>query len=327
MKVLVVTNMYPNPRQPAFGTFVQDQVQDLRQAGLEVDVLFFNGRESKLNYLWGVAFLWRQLRRKRYDILHAHYALSGVVARLQWGCPVVVTYHGVEVLDTHTTPWLRLLSRQAVRLFDRVIVVAQAEKEILNDPKVTVIPCAVDFDAFSPRPLPEARAQLDLPPDKPLVLWAGEHWRRQKRFELVKETMDLVKQRIPEAELVVVSKKPHSIIPVYMSACDAFILTSRYEGSPMVIKEAMGCNLPIVSTAVGDVPEVIADTEGCYIVEPDAQAFADKLVDILRERPRTNGRENIKERLSPGSITRRIVDVYNELCPPERQFDISRIEL
>jgi teichuronic acid biosynthesis glycosyltransferase TuaC len=322
MKVLIVTNMYPNPRQPAFGTFVKDQAEDLRKAGIEVDVLFFNGRQSKLNYPLGVLFYWRQLLKKRYDIIHAHYALSGVVARLQFRHPVVVTYHGVEVLDTHQAPWLTTLSRKAAPLFDRVIVVAQAEKDILNRPNVTVIPCAIDLDAFEPLPLPEARTQLGLPMDKPLVLWAGEHWRHQKRFELVEEAMALVQQKCPEAELVLVSNQPHEVIPVYMSACDALLLTSRYEGSPMVVKEAMACNLPVVSTRVGDVPEVIGGVEGCFLVEPDAEEVADRLLWVLNWRQRTNGREHIQH-LTSGPITRRVIEVYNELVPPERRFALA----
>jgi teichuronic acid biosynthesis glycosyltransferase TuaC len=324
MKVLIVTNMYPNPKQPAFGTFVKDQAKDLRQAGVEVDVLFFNGRQSKLNYLKGALRLWQQLLKKDYDIIHAHYALSGMVARLQWKHPVVVTYHGVEVLAEHSAPWLTWLSRKVAPLFDRVIVVAQAEKDILEgagvDPsKVVVIPCAVDISEFESIPLPEARARLELPVDKPLVLWAGEHWRRQKRFELVEESMALLKKDCPDAELVLVSGQPHEVIPVYMSACDVLLLTSRFEGSPMVIKEAMACNLPIVSTRVGDVPEVISGVEGCYLVEPDAREIADRLLQVIQWGKRTDGREHVQY-LKSDLITQRVIDVYNELCPPERRF-------
>ena len=312
MKVLVVTNMYPNPEQPAFGTFVKDQVTDLRKAGIEVDVLFFNGRKNKINYLWGVLALWKRLLTHSYDLLHAHYVFSGIVARMQLKHPVVVTYHGVEVLSSHGVRWLTVLSRQVAKLFDRVIVVAEAEKDILNSPKVTVIPCAIDLDVFEPMPLAEARAQLELPMDKPLVLWAGEHWRPQKRFELVEKAMELVKQSCPEAELVLVSGQPHEVIPVYMSACDVLLLTSLYEGSPMVVKEAMACNLPVVSTRVGDVPEVIGGVEGCYLVEPEAEDVADKLLRVLDWRQRTNGRESIQH-LTSEPITQRVIQVYNEL--------------
>jgi glycosyltransferase involved in cell wall biosynthesis len=323
MKVLIVTNMYPNPDQPAFGTFVYDQVEALRQAGIEVDVLFINGRKSRLNYLWGVFRFWGAVFRKRYDIVHAHYAISGFVARLQFLYPVVVTYHGAEVLD-HVPRWLSFLARRGPRMFDRIIVVNKREKDrIINgEARVVVIPGGINLDEFFPIPTAEARTLLGLPIDRPLVLWAGEHWQYEKRFELVKESLEVLKQHCPEAELVLVSGKPHAVIPLYMSACDALLLTSRSEGSPTVIKEAMACNLPIVSTDVGDVAQVIAGVEGCYLVEPMAKDIADKLLQVLQWRQRTNGRNKI-EHLGSGPITQRIIAVYNEVCYPKRQFGLN----
>jgi glycosyltransferase involved in cell wall biosynthesis len=88
----------------------------------------------------------------------------------------------------------------------------------------------------------------------------------------------------------------------------------------MVIKEAMACNLPIVSTDVGDVAEVIEGVEGCYLIKPEPADVADKLFRVLQRRQRTNGRDKIKH-LGSGPITQRIIEVYHELCPPGRQLD------
>jgi len=314
VRVLVVTNMYPTPEQPAFGTFVKDDVEALRRVGIEIDVLFIDGPKSRLNYLWGIFRFWWMLLKSRYDIIHAHYAISGFIARLQFFYPVVVTYHGGEVKD-HVPHWLWFLARRGPQMFDRVIVVNHQEKEILNnDAKVKIIPCGVDFDKFQPIPLTEARRLLGLPMNKPLVLWAGQYWQPEKRFELVEASLEVLKQRCPEAELVLVSGQPHSVIPIYMSACDVFVFTSWSEGSPMVIKEAMACNLPIVSTDVGDVAEVIEGVEGCYLVKPDPEDVADKLLRVLQWRQRTNGRDKIKH-LGSDPIAQRIIAVYDELCP------------
>jgi glycosyltransferase involved in cell wall biosynthesis len=141
------------------------------------------------------------------------------------------------------------------------------------------------------------------------VLWAGEHWRPEKRFDLVEQAMALVKRSLPAAELVLLSGKPHAVVPTYMSACDALVLTSALEGSPMVIKEAMACNLPIVSVRVGDVPEVIGDTPGCALVERDPAKIAEQLVAVLREPHRTDGRTRI-DHLGHDRIARRILEVY-----------------
>jgi len=116
-----------------------------------------------------------------------------------------------------------------------------------------------------------------------------------------------------------ISNQPHEVIPVYMSACDALLLTSRYEGEPIVVKAVMACNLPVVPTGMGDVPEVIGGVEGCFLVKPDLEEVADRLLWVLNWRQRTSGREHIQH-ITSGPITRRVIEVYNELVPPERTF-------
>src|SRR6266536_3207194 len=116
MKVLVVTNMYPSPEMPAFGTFVQDQVEALRQAGAEVDVFVIQGRKGIWNYALAIPRFWKHLWGHRYDAIHAHYVLAGLVARAQWGHRVVLTHHGPEVLGQPR--WQGPLCHVVTPLFD-----------------------------------------------------------------------------------------------------------------------------------------------------------------------------------------------------------------
>ena len=322
MRVLVVTNMYPSPERPAFGTFVRDQVEDLRRAGIEVDIFYIEGRQSLRNYVAGIFRFWRQLTQQRYDLVHAHYTHGGLIARLQFLYPVILTHHGSDLLSSTRT--VMKLSRVLHPLFSRVIVVSKQMLDIFNDNRTVLIPCAIDLEAMKPIPVVEARQQLGLSPEKPLVLFAGQHWQRVKRFELLEQAMSLVKQRCPEAELVIVAGKPHSVIPLYMSACDVLALTSRSEGSPMVIKEAMACNVPIVSVDVGDVAQVISGVDGCYIAEPTPEDVAEKILLTLTARQRTRGREKITH-LGSGPITQRIISLYNELCRPNRRVELAHL--
>jgi len=104
MRVLVVTNMYPTPEMPFFGTFVNEQVEYLRKQGVEVDVFFVNGNKSALNYLWAFPRLWARLLTRRYDLNHAHYVFSGIIARAQLLYPVVLTHHGSQVFQGWQAP-------------------------------------------------------------------------------------------------------------------------------------------------------------------------------------------------------------------------------
>ena len=97
MKVLVVTNLWPYEADPSYGCFVKAQMESLRPLGVDYDVLFINGRESRWNYLRALPQLWQRLRAHRYDLIHAHMGLSGLVARCQISVPLVVSFMGFDV--------------------------------------------------------------------------------------------------------------------------------------------------------------------------------------------------------------------------------------
>jgi teichuronic acid biosynthesis glycosyltransferase TuaC len=314
MKVLVVTNMYPTPAMPYFGVFVKDQVDTLRRAGVVIDVFFVNGKASTWNYLWGFFRFWRFLRGRQYDLIHAHYVLAGVIARAQRSYPVVLTHHGPELLG-HPR-WQTWLAHLITPLFDEVVYVSEECRQALHDQDGWVIPCGVDLELFQPQPVDRARARLGLSPDRRLVLWAGQP-RAEKRFQLVEQAMQRLQSKMPNAELVLLTGRPHADVPPYMSACDVLVLTSAAEGSPQVVKEAMACNLPIVSVRVGDVPEVIAQTAGCALAERDPEDIADKLAGVLRDPRRTDGRTRI-DQFRDDRIARRVIDVYAQAMHSRR---------
>jgi len=308
MKILVVTNMYPIPAMPSFGTFVKEQVESLRKAGIEVDVFLVNGNKSRLNYFWAFPRLWVRLLTQRYDLIHAHYVFSGIIARAQFLYPVVLTHHGSQVFQGWQSPVCRFVTR----FMDRTLVMSAEMKEKGRLKNSLIIPCGIDFELFKQMPRQQMREELGLPLDKKLVIFAGRHDVPLKRWDIVQASMKILKERVPDAELVLVSKKPLDVVPKYMSAGDVLVLVSDSEGSPMVIKEAMACNLPIVSVAVGDVPDVISGTDGCYLCTQDPRDVAEKLEMALKRGDRTNGREKLAY-LGIGPISRRVIAVYEQL--------------
>jgi glycosyltransferase involved in cell wall biosynthesis len=308
MRVLVVTNMYPSPEKPASGTFVKEQVESLRREGVDVDVLLVDGSQHKLNYLTGIFRLRGWLSRHQYDLIHAHYVFSGLVARAQFRYPVVLTHHGLEVFAN----WQRFPSRLITPLVNRVILVSEEQKRKLGCKNVEIIPCGIDLEFFKPVPRNEARRKLNLSLKKKLVIWVGNHQRPEKRFDIVQAALALAREKDPRVELVLVSGQPHHMVPLYMSAADALLLVSNAEGSPMVIKEAMACNLPIVSVPVGDVVEVIGDTDGCYLCSQDPVDVSEKLITALNYPGRTQGRERVRN-MDERVIARRIIGLYQDM--------------
>jgi CelD/BcsL family acetyltransferase involved in cellulose biosynthesis len=172
-----------------------------------------------------------------------------------------------------------------------------------------VIPSGLDLKQFRPRPRDDARQGLGLAPDKRYVLFVGNPGHPRKRGDLARRAVELVSETLP-AELLVLWHVPHDLIPTYMSACDALICTSLQEGSPNVVKEALACDLPVVSVAVGDVPDRLRGIEGCEVTVDDRpETLAAALERVLRRGGRVQGRQAVAA-LDEHLLTQRVIDIY-----------------
>ena len=308
MRVLTVTNMWPTEAAPQFGIFVRRQVEELRREGLHVDVLFVNGREASANYARGFPRLHRQLHDYEYDVIQANYVFSGVIARSQRRLPVVLTHHGIEVLQSWQAPLCWAVSR----LVSAVTVRSREMQRRLGLPQAEVIPAGIDLDVFAPVPREESRARLGLPADRRSVLFVGEP-RPEKRLDIARAATDLVARRHGDVDLVTVVGRPPHEVAAYMNAADVLLLPSDNEGSPGVVKEAMACNLPVVATDVGDVREVVGGTDGCHVVAQTPESFAAAIEDVLARGSRTDGRCAVSHLAWPG-VTRKLVGVYERVA-------------
>src|SRR6266436_599219 len=319
MKVLVMTAMYPTPANPAFGSFVKTQAESLKRAGVEIEVLVLGGRFRKLIYPKGIFQLRRRLAGSSIDLVHAHYSYVGMIARTQWKVPVVVTFHGDDLLGTvmeggkktRSSSLIVAAGKRLARHVDAAIVQSSEMASKLEQSNVFVIPHEIDFEVFRPTERAQARAALGLVADKKYLLFAANPEVPVKRFPLAKATADYLRKRDPSIELLVVSKETQERLALYMSACDALVFPSYQEGSPNVIKQAMACNLPIVATDVGDVRQVIGKAKGCHVCEPQIPEFADKLSEILVDRPRTDGRQRVSHFAGP-LVASQIISIYKD---------------
>lgn len=320
-RVLVVTNLWPSEVDPGFGSFVQAQMESLRPLGVEFDVLFIQGRESRWNYARASAELRRRLKAKPFDLIHAHFGLSGWVARSQFCVPVVVSFMGDDVLghfkrNGRISIYGRFLQASSfilARLVSAVIVKSREMKSKLRLASAYVIPNGVDLNLFHPMDRVAARRTLGLDLHKKFVLFPYNPNEERKRFDLIEAAVASARESIPELEILHVRGVPGDRMPLYMNAADVLVLASLAEGSPNAVKEAMAANLPVVSVNVGDTADLIGETEGCYLVPREAQAIAARIVEVCRRGTRTRGREWIA-RLSMENVATQIVEVYAQVA-------------
>jgi glycosyltransferase involved in cell wall biosynthesis len=320
VRVLMVTGAYPSLERPHWGTFIKSQVDSLRDDGVQVDVIRPAPGPMPVRYLRAAVGVLAGSLSGRYDLVHGHYGLWGLVARLQWRLPVVVSFLGDDVLGTPLdvgvyTPKSRLVARISKWLslhVDAVIVKSREMAAALPRSDVDVIPNGVDFSVFRPLSRSEARKALGWDPTRSYVLFGNDPSIPRKGYPLAQQVIGLLRERGHEVELVVANGLPHETVPLYLNASDALLLPSILEGSPNIVKEAMACNLPVVATDVGDVAEVVGGTAGCAVCPRDPQALAEALERALRHPGPTTGRADIAQ-LERGAVAARVLAVYNRV--------------
>lgn len=320
MRVLFVTNMWPSPEKPWHGTFVAALKDGLELVGVEVDVLEIRGWERRSAYLrtgaWVAAL---NARGIPHDLVHAHYGHSGVVARMQLRAPLVLSYCGDDLLGTVAADGGRTrrslveasVFRQLSRVCRATITRTRAMQERLPlraRGRDFIVPSPVDLARFQPGSRDGARRSIGWPEDEQVALFVGDPAVAAKNFPLAQEAARLAAQERPGLRLEIASNVPHDEMPVLLRAADALLFTSRSEGSPNAVKEAMAAELPIVSTPVGDVSERLDGVDGCVVKPPSAAALAQGLLEVLGQR--VPAARAAVEPLGLEPTGRRVRDVY-----------------
>jgi glycosyltransferase involved in cell wall biosynthesis len=320
----MVTSDWPIPGVPRTTMFIRRQAEFIQRAGVDLDVFPFHGAKKPLNYMRAWARLRRHLKGTPYDLIHAQFGQSGLLA-FPKRLPLVVTFRGSDALgiirdgDGRRTRVGRILqraSRFVARHADAVILVsAHLADHLPTKAPVHVIPAGIDFTVFRPLSRADARRELGLDPAERLILFVGNPEQARKRFPLARHAVDLLNAQLP-AKIVVAWNVQHHQIPLYMNACDALVFTSMQEGSPNVVKEALACNLPVVSVKVGDVAERLSAVEGCELCADDQPAtIAAGLERVLRRNgQRIDGQSAVRS-LDESMLTERVLEVYRSVLP------------
>jgi len=292
LHILVVTNTFPTSEKPGDTPQIRDQIDALKARGVEVDLMYvdiYRGKRGYAEAAWRILLL--SFQSKRYDLIHAYYGHCGLLARLQARYPIIVTFLGSDLLDSKD----RGIGKIVARIADGIIVQTEEMKRTAKRDDAYIIPFGVNLDLFTSYPMEDARCELGLALDEKLVLFPWNPKRPVKRFDLVQEAIRIVQQSYDRVRLVSLIDQPHETVAKYMNACNVMVLASEHEGSPMALREAMACNLPIVSVDVGDVRQIIENTEGCYLCKREPSDIAEKLGLALARGSRTCGARVVRQ--------------------------------
>jgi glycosyltransferase involved in cell wall biosynthesis len=188
-------------------------------------------------------------------------------------------------------------------------------KEMANrikSSKLSVIPLGIDTNVFYP--FSSSKKDVGMDETKNNILFAGQKTNPIKRYSLASAAVDIAKKDMPNIDLFVISGiEPPEKLPQIMNAADCLLLTSIHEGSPTIIKEALACNLPIVSVDVGDVRERLKGADNCYIVDAVPETIAEALKNVLlSQRKSKNGRMNVLK-LDTMNVAKDIIKLYHSI--------------
>ena len=317
MKVLMITTGWPTQTNPNSSPFIHRQYQFLKKHGIEVDVFHLQSNHNPINYLKGWIKVRKLIWYNSYNIIHAQWGHSATLA-LPTKTPLIITFRGMDLegiinKNGNYSMYGRILiavSKLTSKFADEIIVVSKSLGDKLKRKDYKVLPSGIDLDLFKPLDKLECRKRLGLPANKKLILFTASPDHPRKRFHLAQQSIDILKNRM-DCELVICENQNHKNVVLFMNAADCLILTSAAEGSPNVIKEALACNLSIVSTQVGDVEERKGSLNHFEICDSSPEKIAKALSKVLSIEMENNNRKSVLD-LDENIITNQLIEIYHK---------------
>ena len=300
--------------------FAKRQVEALEALGVQVRRFFL---ASRINPICIIQAWWR-LRREislfAPDVIHCHYGtMTAFIAVCSTTRPVVITFRGSDLNPVPSGNKLRvlfghLLSQLSAIRAAGIICVSQelGLRLLVGMRNVDVIPTGVDIGSFKPALKSTARSRLGFGGTDSVVLFNAGNSTKVKRLDLAEKAVAEARKYLPTIKLVVLRGDiPPEEIPVYHNAADVLLVTSDFEGSPTIVQEAVACGLPVVSVAVGDVPEILRSVNPSKIVPRDAVLIGAALLEIISLKQRSNGPEIALKELSSSVVGARVLQVLH----------------
>lgn len=311
MRVLVVTNLRPDASAPQRGRWVQDQIDEVRKHGVEVEVFGFP--PGSRHYIPATRRLRRLLRRggHRFDLVHAHYGLAGWCALLAGARPLIVSFHGTDVRHGVVGPLSRRLAWRAdlVAAVSRALFAPEDGRPGLpRVPGSAVLPCGPDLVRFRPIRRSEARQALGLDPGGRYLLFPANPARPEKRADRAAELA-----AASGAELLTGGSIDPDQMPLWINAANAVLVTSDYEGFGLICLEALACDVPVLSTPVGIAPFALGGVAGALCGSFDVGLWSAVVRPHLEAPdPRIEGVARAAS-LSAARMAERTIEAYREV--------------
>jgi len=289
VKILIASNMYPG-RDPSFdykGIFVKEQVDGLRKTtGVSVDVHIIDGHKGLMAYALGSFVLLFKVLFGKYDVIHCHYGLAAMFTLLipfkRWK-NVILTLHGGDILIEQGKRTQVAITKQILKRVGFVITLNDEMNEIVAryTNRYQILVCGADGDLFYGSYTHKKITTF---------LFPGKPDREVKNYPLFLAIVKAYEDEGNEAKVIVLDGFTRDEMASTFRKGSLLLMTSYSEGSPQVVKEALLSDLPILSSDVGDVRDVIGNTPGTLVYgDISSTVIAQKINNLLSNALSTPG--------------------------------------
>ncbi len=311
--------MYPTTEWEE-ASFIKQQVEKLNESGISTHIFKLKAGGKIVNYLYDRIRLRGIIRKEKFNIIHAHYGQSGFISKFK-NIPLITTFHGSDSIGlvgkrgnyTFKGKILKYISKIASKFSQKNIFVSdKARSSLKANTNFAIIPCGIDTSVFRPLDKDECRRILGLNKNR-YVLFCGNPDVRVKNYDLALKSFNRLETNAEfSVKMLPLKGYKHNEVPILLNAVDVLLITSHHEGSPMIVKEAMACNTPIVSVDVGDVKERLINIDGCYVTKNRPEDIAESLLKVLKSNVKINSRAHVLN-LDLVEINQQILDIYKEV--------------
>lgn len=322
-KLRVVFAISGNLKEVSVNPFIQAQGDSLRKEGIDVRYFLIKGK-GIMGYLKSIQHFRKYLNEFNPNIIHAHYVLSGWVAVLSFPSqPVVLSLLGSDVNGVYIDERKRRLISILLMLLSFLIqpfvkkIIAKSENiasGIYLKRKLLILPNGVSFRNFYQSEVINYN-ELKLVQGKNYILFLGNPQDKQKNVNLALKAIDLLHD--DTVELCAPYYISHSKVPRFINASACLIVCSFMEGSSNVLKEAMACNIPVISTRVGDAEMLFGDEPGHFLISFEPYDVAEKIrlaISFRKMHGYTKGRERLKcLKLDESSVALKLIEGYKTI--------------
>lgn len=320
MKILFVTNMFPNETDPVDGIFIKEQIDDISRLGdFDLSVYVIDGMSGGWSaYVRSIYEIPRIIRKHGVDVVHVHYGLAALfLAFRRPAAKVFLTLHGSDIMP-EGGKWVQVrVTRRILPKADRVFVLSERMRRHVEryTSRCELLPCGVDVDFFAPP------SNAGFGGDERLVVFPNSPRRAVKNYPLFEAALRYASDHSRTTlRTVCIEGLSREGVRDLLTRADCLLMTSKSEGSPQVVKEALACGTPVVSVPVGDVPGLLSDVPSCHLakgMEDPIELGRLLLTSLSAEKDREEIRRAFvrKRRYSNEVVARRLVALYTDEFP------------